>query len=586
MADNIFNLPSGKVQNEIKDVLQQIANTLDTSIDAVSRMSNIEELVASVIDNDITNVLNNELVATDIANKLKAKEVEYAPRLTTVESQLAQTDNKIKLIENPKLLSVIERFPNNKSPYLILHSEDNGNVLYGFAKNRYLMKTEDGGLNWEHVSELAYPIAHTYAFLKTHQGTLLYVAYNGNIYRSTDDGVTWDAVHQLDGAGNIMNRQSWCVDADNNIWFGEYKTGNQDVVRIFKSSNDGQTFEIFKTLDSTGSNDPFIRHFHTAQYDDISGRVYFCTGDGERNAGIYRTNAEGTDIEPVIVNGDSYNTDQFARAAGVCFFPDYLVWGLDSAYSRKIVRIHRSDIGKNEGELIPEILMENAPSSFFSAIKVNNEGTKWIVSTSTEGSHHDGSVQLFLLEDQGEVIRNIGSIFVDEQQGWPHVSQIGSPTDDDQIWLQSQGFAKPFSIKATLSQTKQILTVYEQHPPLLRETQNSGRVIIPRNETIEFGHTRAHGDSRFRTLYIIDGGLMREDGENGWGFLQIYNKTRDELLYETLDTSIKNRFKTYGHPYALKFDVGGWDIIVFRINQRNSALDFRGSAYVVYAWSE
>ena len=113
MSENIFNLPSGKVQNETKDVLQQIANTLGTSIDAVSRMSNVEELVSSVIDGEIQGVLNNELVATDIANKLNAKETEYAPKLTEVTTQLAQKAWQSDLeIERERIGSLISHAEN------------------------------------------------------------------------------------------------------------------------------------------------------------------------------------------------------------------------------------------------------------------------------------------------------------------------------------------------------------------------------------------------------------------------------------------------------------------------------------------
>ena len=61
-------------------------------------------MVQGVIDTDITAVLNNELVATDIANKLNAKEVEYAPRITDVESQLAEKETQIEeLQKNPNV---------------------------------------------------------------------------------------------------------------------------------------------------------------------------------------------------------------------------------------------------------------------------------------------------------------------------------------------------------------------------------------------------------------------------------------------------------------------------------------------------
>lgn len=95
-----FTLETGKLIAEIDRVeaeyplqLTEIENNLTAHKEDYATL---EDMVAGVINNDITNVLNNELVATDIANKLNAKEVEYAPRLTSVEVQLEESISQLK----------------------------------------------------------------------------------------------------------------------------------------------------------------------------------------------------------------------------------------------------------------------------------------------------------------------------------------------------------------------------------------------------------------------------------------------------------------------------------------------------------
>lgn len=80
------------------------------AIDALTGYENYKQLVDDVIDEDITKVLNSAIIQTDIETKLNAKEAEYAPRLTTVESDLEE--KKKQIIESRKLnaeLATIKR---------------------------------------------------------------------------------------------------------------------------------------------------------------------------------------------------------------------------------------------------------------------------------------------------------------------------------------------------------------------------------------------------------------------------------------------------------------------------------------------
>lgn len=84
---------SGNVEGALQEVSSELSNLATQKADR-TELTELESLVTNVIDGEIQNVLNNELVATDIANKLNAKEVEYAPRLTSVEAQINSLDAK------------------------------------------------------------------------------------------------------------------------------------------------------------------------------------------------------------------------------------------------------------------------------------------------------------------------------------------------------------------------------------------------------------------------------------------------------------------------------------------------------------
>lgn len=92
---NLYN------STNVEGALQEVKSDLDEHKSAYAnqmllkadntRVDAIEDLVNNVIDGEIQAVLNSEVVSTDIENKLNAKEVEYAPRLTGVENTLERS---------------------------------------------------------------------------------------------------------------------------------------------------------------------------------------------------------------------------------------------------------------------------------------------------------------------------------------------------------------------------------------------------------------------------------------------------------------------------------------------------------------
>lgn len=77
---------------DVKAILGVAKKADNKANTALTGFEDYKQLVDSVIDEDITAVLNNAVVQTDIANKLNAKEAEYAPKLSKVNKALSLTD--------------------------------------------------------------------------------------------------------------------------------------------------------------------------------------------------------------------------------------------------------------------------------------------------------------------------------------------------------------------------------------------------------------------------------------------------------------------------------------------------------------
>lgn len=85
--------------------------------------------------------------------------------------------------------------PELEAPLLdILFTDDR----HGFAVGAYgsLLRTEDGGLHWEDVSDLLdnEEGVHLNAITRLHGGTLIIVGEMGAVFRSTDEGDSWESL--------------------------------------------------------------------------------------------------------------------------------------------------------------------------------------------------------------------------------------------------------------------------------------------------------------------------------------------------------------------------------------------------------
>jgi hypothetical protein len=109
--------------------------------------------------------------------------------------------------------------------------------------------------------------------------------------------------------------------SDGTIYFGEYTTeAGPRPVCIWKSSDGGrswhQAFEF-----SAGS----VRHIHTVQFDAYDGAIWVGTGDRDEHCYV------GVSHDGAVTFEWLAQGTQQCRTCGFVFFPEVVLWGMDTA---------------------------------------------------------------------------------------------------------------------------------------------------------------------------------------------------------------------------------------------------------------
>lgn len=137
--------------------------------------------------------------------------------------------------------------------------------------------------------------------------------------------------------GNKPGHQGVCVTPDGAIFFAEYLLNpkRDHDINLWRSTDNGMTFQIVKTWPAGD-----IRHLHFVKWDEYEKCLWLGTGDyGENGAEnrLYRSADNGETWELI----GQYSQDW--RAIGVCFTPDYLLWGTDAGSCPDTVHFVRMD---------------------------------------------------------------------------------------------------------------------------------------------------------------------------------------------------------------------------------------------------
>lgn len=439
-------------------------------------------------------------------------------------------------------LSVEDAWPNRDIDYRVLWSEDDGNTLYGYGRDGSFYKSTDAGQKWTRKGYFGIPVNRQSAFLKTPAGSFLTFTDGsaGPIYRSTDDCATWTvATGGTSGGCHPLGVQSWACDENTGyIYWGEYTTdAAKTAINLWRSTNDGATWTVFKAFPGPAGTGAKIRHIHGVDWDPFAERIMIFTGDSEDDAGIYRVNSGGTDVEAVVLNSDLPGlAGDPARAIGVMFFEDYVAWIPDTAAAYSYVqRYPRTD--PTDVEVLTHYRMNQA--GWFTC-KASDDGSRWVACSGTDGigSGIDNQiVHLYAIEDQGETIYEIGSLPAVATFGEPALGPVGSAGIHGDVFLMQ---AHNVATTTTLAMTSPAVDSGRHAAWRFRLGDGAGVIPWPERRRVAYGRsTRAGGPvtvvGAFSTvvfghirvppnvtkLYVYDYGVDVQTGTRSAGRLQV-----------------------------------------------------------------
>jgi photosystem II stability/assembly factor-like uncharacterized protein len=188
---------------------------------------------------------------------------------------------------------------------------------------------------WQVVAIANAPSAfHTALYARTASEIWL-AANSGFIYKSTDGGATWGAVHQATETTENLNAV-WAHDKDL-----VYAVGDNGV--ILRSKNGGETWAEITQTGVTSANLIVV-----VVPPDRPGEVYIGTNDGQ----IFRSTAEGASLVAVSFPGDGVGTVDDISFCGPCGSNVMFILHNDAGPRARIFRDLSGGAGGRDVELV------------------------------------------------------------------------------------------------------------------------------------------------------------------------------------------------------------------------------------------
>lgn len=201
----------------------------------------------------------------------------------------------------------------------------------------------DEGLNWSKwfkISDFPYSFlanfkllsrffrAEVHSILKLKSGNLLIVAKKA-IFRYDVNSNKLIKVLKPIGSRPL----NICQDQHKNLYFGDYFSNPHRLpVNIYRSSDDGKTWNVCYTFTK-------IRHIHGIHFDNFENKLWVCTGDLDSEC-IIGYSVDGFKSFVPLFKGNQKN-----RAVKLLFHNNFIFYGTDSEMaSNYIYRIDRKTL--------------------------------------------------------------------------------------------------------------------------------------------------------------------------------------------------------------------------------------------------
>ena len=202
------------------------------------------------------------------------------------------------------------------------------------------------------------------------------------IRRSTTYGASFTDVVAAQTNVEYLGPTSICQDPVTGfLYLGEYVSASAATTptfKISKSIDDGATWTTFKTFSRDAFANPTtaVRHCHGIQWDQHSSRMYFLTGDNEDASGIYRLNADGTDLEPILTKVSQSALSMVATCSRDYVLPELYCLGPRRNGRAWLVRMNRDQIGATTP--VVERVAHLQSTSWYT-VRTKTDGTEWLM---------------------------------------------------------------------------------------------------------------------------------------------------------------------------------------------------------------
>jgi hypothetical protein len=491
-------------------------------------------------------------------------------------------------------LAIDREFPIGANTHRPVWTDTASSTVYGYGRDARLYKSTDMGDTWTALGFPSGGIGNN-AFLKLTSGALLWgdTSATMNIVRSANDGATSAPVQAMRAGTVLMGTQSWAQDPNTGyIYFGEYQSVDTIAdIRVWRSTDDGATWSTWYTFPGPtgGTAATRVRHIHSVQYDPISARVYVLVGDSELSAGIYRVNAGGTTLEPVVLNSyTSLPSTSAGRTIGLMCFPNYLAWASDDPANPNIYRMNRSQIGSTT-PVVTQVYRINGSGWF--TTRAADDSTRWLVSASNETGtgvgRLDASSHLYSVEDDGATVYEVASI-ASEGSAYAVCAPVGSPgIHGDVFWLQGRGFDVDWAIKARIARSGSAAVTKPRliSPVPSWVTQASGSLSVGASAQVVFGNIRVPVATR--VLYIYDFGVKVISG-TGSPALKLVNAAGGATIGSINANwpSAKVSLAGDAAPWLYRITAGfsASDDLSIAIQEQGGVNPVVATGYLVYGW--
>ena len=190
----------------------------------------------------------------------------------------------------------------------------NGDIYIGVAP--YIYKSTDGGTSWSNV----FTVTGATVFIRR-----IFCSNNGDVFVSGQNA-TSPGLWKINGTPTQVltltgKTMIWGMDEDasGNLYAGEYSTSPDGAARIWKSTDNGDTWDEKFSADLGASS---IDHIHDLRVDPTTGYIYATIGDPTTDT-LLRSVDAGENWTVVVTGGD--------QLLAITFLDGYVYVGSDRA---------------------------------------------------------------------------------------------------------------------------------------------------------------------------------------------------------------------------------------------------------------